>query len=152
MHIPLRTYHCSLCNACISIPDHRKEYKKLCREYNVTLNLFLIFSLFSDCYFLGRCVGRANQRFFICFAFYASIGSLIGVSSILQVMTYYRDYQTIELFYYLLPVTVAAYFSGYGSIQPFEMLYVGLIDFGLGTFLFCSFLVLLGLKSAFSGM
>ena len=27
MHIPLRTYHCSLCNACISIPDHRKEYK-----------------------------------------------------------------------------------------------------------------------------
>ena len=111
----------------------------------------MIFSFFSDCYFLGKCVGRANQRFFICFAFYASIGSLIGVSSILQVMTYYRDYQTIELFYYLLPVTVAAYFSGYGSIQPFEMLYVGLIDFGLGTFLFCSFLVLLGLKSAFSG-
>ena len=22
MHIPQRTYHCSLCNACISIPDH----------------------------------------------------------------------------------------------------------------------------------
>ena len=126
MHIPMRTYHCHLCNACISIPDHH-------------------------CYFLGRCVGRANQRFFICFAFYASLGSFIGVTSVLQVMTYYRDYSTMEIFYYLLPVTICAYFMGYGGIQKFELLYVCLIDFGIGSFLFCAALVVIGLYSAVSG-
>ena len=126
LHIPMRTYHCSLCNACISIPDHH-------------------------CYFLGRCVGRSNQRFFICFAFYASLGSFIGVSSVLQVMTYYRDYSTLDAFYYLLPVTLVAYFMGYGGIQTFELLYVGLIDFGIGAFLFCAGLVIIGLNSAISG-
>jgi len=126
MHIPQRTYHCSLCNACISIPDHH-------------------------CYFLGRCVGRANQRFFICFAFYACIGSFIGVHSLIQVMSYYRNYATLELFYYLLPFLTVAYFAGYGGVQTFELLYVGLIDFGIGSFLFTGFLVVIGLNSVFTG-
>lgn len=126
MHIPLRTYHCSLCNACISIPDHH-------------------------CYFLGRCVGRANQRFFICFAFYACLGSFIGVQSLISVMGYYRDYSTSEAFYYLLPVVIFAYLTGYGAVQKFELLYIGLIDFGIGAFLFTGFLVLIGLRSVLSG-
>lgn len=126
MHIPQRTYHCSLCNCCISIPDHH-------------------------CYFLGRCVGRANQRFFICFAFYACIGSFIGVHSLIQVMNYYRDYASLELSYYLLPFITVAYLAGYGGVQSFEILYVGLIDFGIGSFLFCGFLVVIGLNSVLSG-
>lgn len=126
MHIPLRTYHCSLCNACISIPDHH-------------------------CYFLGRCVGRANQRFFICFAFYACMGSFVGIYNLIQVMSYYRDYASLEVLYYLLPVTTIAYFGGYGAVQKFELLYVALIDFGIGAFLFTGFLVVIGFKSVLSG-
>ena len=126
MHVPMRTYHCSLCNACISIPDHH-------------------------CYFLGRCVGRANQRFFICFAFYACIGSLIGVWSLIEVMTYYRNYASLELFYYLIPITTVAYFAGYGAVQSFELFYIGLIDFGIGSFLFTGFLVGLGITSVLKG-
>ena len=111
MHIPMRTYHCTLCDACISIPDHH-------------------------CYFLGKCVGRANQRFFIVFAFYACIGAFIGVHTLVQTMSYYRNYASLELIYYLLPVTTVAYFAGYGGVQSFEVLYIALIDFGIGTVLF----------------
>ena len=111
MHIPMRTYHCTLCDACISIPDHH-------------------------CYFLGKCVGRANQRFFIVFAFYACIGAFIGVHTLVQTMYYYRNYASTELIYYLLPVTTVAYFAGYGGVQSFELLYIALIDFGIGTVLF----------------
>lgn len=66
-------------------------------------------------------------------------------------MGYYRDYTTLEIFYYLLPVISTAYFSGHGGIQSFELLYVGLIDFGIGSFLFCGFLVVIGFISVFSG-
>lgn len=126
MHIPLRTYHCSLCDACISVPDHH-------------------------CYFLGRCVGRANQRFFICFAFYACIGSFVGIYNLIEVMSYYRDYASLEVIYYLLPFTLITYFCGYGAVQKFELLYVALIDFGLGAFLFTGFLVVIGFRSVLSG-
>ena len=127
LHVPMRTYHCTLCNACIAIPDHH-------------------------CYFLGRCVGRGNQRFFIVFALYACIGSFIGVHSLIQVMSYYRNYASTEIFYYLLPMTSVAYLAGYGNVQPFELLYVGLIDFGIGSFLFCGALVVIGMTSVFSGL
>ena len=43
MHIPLRTYHCSLCNACISIPDHRKDTKIISSIKRKTIYDFLLF-------------------------------------------------------------------------------------------------------------
>ena len=54
----------------------------------------------------------------------------------------------MEIVYYLLPVTICAYFMGYGGIQKFELLYVCLIDFGIGSFLFCAALVVIGKKHA----
>jgi hypothetical protein len=123
----MRTYHCTLCRVCISIPDHH-------------------------CYFLGRCVGRANHRFFIVFAFYACIGSFIGIHSLIQVMGYYRDYTSLEIGYYLLPWTLMAYFAGWGGVQSFELLYVGIIDFGIGSFLFCAALVVIGLHRLVSNL
>ena len=42
-------------------------------------------------------------------------------------------------------ITVA-YLAGYGGVQSFELLYVGLIDFGIGSFLFTGFLVVIGLN------
>ena len=44
-----------------------------------------------------------------------------------------------------------AYFAGWGGVQTFELLYVGLIDFGIGSFLFTGFLVVIGLNSVLSG-
>ena len=51
-------------------------------------------------------------------------------------MVYYRNYASLEIIYYLLPVTTVAYFAGYGGVQSFEVLYIALIDFGIGTVLF----------------
>ena len=42
MHVPLLSVHCSHCRKCIYALDHH-------------------------CYFLGHCIGRGNQRFFIVF-------------------------------------------------------------------------------------
>ena len=53
MHVPLLSVHCSHCRKCIYALDHH-------------------------CYFLGHCIGRGNQRFFIVFCLYAAIGSAIG--------------------------------------------------------------------------
>ena len=53
MHVPLLSVHCSHCRKCIYALDHH-------------------------CYFLGHCIGRGNQRFFIVFCLYAALGSAIG--------------------------------------------------------------------------
>ena len=75
----------------------------------------------------------------------------LSIYSCLQVMSYYRNYASLELFYYLLPITTVAYFAGYGGVQSFELLYISLIDFGIGSFLFTGFLVGLGIVSVLSG-
>lgn len=126
MHVPTATYHCSLCRACVSVPDHH-------------------------CYFLGHCAGRFNQRFFLVFAFYAAIGSAIGAYTLVQVMGYYRNYLNSEVIYYLLPFTTTAYLAGWNGVQPFEMLYVALIDFGAGASLFSGALFFWGLQKIAKG-
>jgi hypothetical protein len=55
-------------------------------------------------YFLGHCIGRTNQRFFIVFCFYAAVGSILGVINLLDVMSYYRNFWTLEIFYYLVSI------------------------------------------------
>ncbi|KAI8046387.1 hypothetical protein M5D96_002589 [Drosophila gunungcola] len=48
--VPPRSWHCKICNVCILKRDHH-------------------------CNFVGNCVGHNNQRYFIWFSFYATIGS-----------------------------------------------------------------------------
>ena len=98
---------------------------------------------------MGHCIGRTNQRFFIVFCFYAAVGSIIGVVNLIDVMSYYRDYRTLEIFYYLLPFSTAMYF--FGDVAPFELLYVALIDFGIAAFTITTFLNYSGLKHVFGG-
>uniref|UniRef100_A0A6P4FQ11 Palmitoyltransferase n=1 Tax=Drosophila rhopaloa TaxID=1041015 RepID=A0A6P4FQ11_DRORH len=48
--VPPRSWHCKTCNVCILKRDHH-------------------------CSFVGNCVGHNNQRYFIWFSFYATLGS-----------------------------------------------------------------------------
>ncbi len=125
MHVPRRTHHCGHCGRCILVLDHH-------------------------CYFLGQCVGRLNMRFFLVFCFYACAGCALGVYNLVDVMLFYRDpWSWAEAPYYVLPYTAVMYFMGRAA--AFEVLYVALINFGVGGAGACAFLFLLGLGSVFSG-
>ena len=49
-----------------------------------------IYILDHHCFFLGHCVGRKNQKFFLVFCLYASIGCLIGVYHVFYTLNNYR--------------------------------------------------------------
>ncbi len=125
MHVPSRTHHCGHCGRCIFVLDHH-------------------------CYFLGHCVGRANMRFFLVFCFYASLGCAMGIYNLINVMLYYRDPSSLGEFpYYVLPYTFVMYLLG--KAASFEVLYVAMINFGLGGTGACAFLFLSGMHSVFTG-
>ncbi len=124
MHVPVRTHHCPHCKVCILALDHH-------------------------CYFLGHCVGLTNMRFFVVFCFYAAIGAAVGVYNLVEVMSFYRSLATKEAAFYFMPFTFVMYMVGRAA--GFEVVYSGLIDFGLGAVGCCSVLFLYGLYSAFAG-
>jgi hypothetical protein len=62
-------------------------------------------------------------------------------------MSYYRDYASREIFYYLLPFSTVMYFIG--DVASFELLYVALIDFGIAAITVTTFLNYSGLRSVF---
>ena len=124
MHVPQRTHHCGHCRRCIYVLDHH-------------------------CYFLGHCVGRTNLRFFIVFCFYAAVGCAIGVYNLAEVMGFYRVLWGAEAGYYVLPYTLVMYHLGRAA--AFELLYVALINFGLGACGACLYLFGSGMRSAFTG-
>ena len=49
-----------------------------------------IYILDHHCFFLGHCVGRKNQKFFLVFCFYAAIGCSIGVYHAFYTLNNYR--------------------------------------------------------------
>uniref|UniRef100_A0A915PS34 Palmitoyltransferase n=1 Tax=Setaria digitata TaxID=48799 RepID=A0A915PS34_9BILA len=63
---PLRSHHCRLCNMCVLRKDHH-------------------------CFVTGACVGIANQRFFIVFVLWASIGGAVGSFFILMYLLQYVE-------------------------------------------------------------
>ena len=65
------------CRKCISILDHH-------------------------CFFLGRCVGRENLKFFILFCFYASFGTGYGLWHVMQVNWLGNGFFTQEIGWYLI--------------------------------------------------
>ena len=60
-------------------------------------------------------------------------------------MSYYRDYASREVFYYLLPFSTVMYFVG--DVASFELLYIALIDFGIASFTITTFLLITGLRT-----
>jgi len=112
MHVPADTRHCGHCRRCIHFLDHH-------------------------CYFLGHCVGRNNMRFFIVYAFYASLGSGLGTYNLMEVMKFYRTFISLEFGYYFLPYVIVMYLMG--RAMAFEVFYVALINFGAGACVTCAF-------------
>lgn len=124
LHVPKRTHHCGHCRRCIYALDHH-------------------------CYFLGACVGRHNLRFFLVFCWYAALGSALGVFNVFEALTFYRDPYSREAAYFVLPYTVVMYLLDRAA--AFEMLYVALLNFGVGACLACLYLLVAGFYSAYTG-
>ena len=111
-NVPFICRHCGHCRRCINFLDHH-------------------------CYFLGHCVGRTNMRFFIVYAFYASLGSGLGTYNLMEVMKFYRTFISLECGYYFLPYIIVMYMLG--RAMAFEVFYVALINFGAGACVSCAF-------------
>ena len=111
-NVPFICRHCGHCRRCIHFLDHH-------------------------CYFLGHCVGRTNMRFFIVYAFYASLGSGLGTYNLMEVMKFYRTFISLECGYYFLPYILVMYMLG--RAMAFEVFYVALINFGAGACVSCAF-------------
>ncbi|CAB4065372.1 ZDHHC [Lepeophtheirus salmonis] len=114
MHVPISSRHCSHCRKCIRLKDHH-------------------------CYFLGACVGSHNKRFFLAFVLYAALGSLFATLAILNEMSMNRNLFSWDGFSLFLPVNIAMYF--YGQSSRIEIFYVSLLNFGIGAFLFTTFML-----------
>ncbi|GMT04972.1 hypothetical protein PENTCL1PPCAC_27146, partial [Pristionchus entomophagus] len=89
---PIRSHHCPLCNQCVLRKDHH-------------------------CYITGACVGLGNQRYFIVFLFWATIGCVIGARYIFA----YMDKEIVPWYpfgwvQYIAPVAVFRWLLGYVSL------------------------------------
>ena len=104
---PPRSHHCPLCHRCVLKRDHH-------------------------CFFTGTCVGFRNQRYFIVFSTYSTLGSLYAsylmYSYLLQVYT--ND--TYRFYDYILPVASVQALGGYQSftfLVTLLMEYINIITF-----------------------
>ena len=77
------------------------------------------------------------MRFFIVYAFYASVGSGLGTYNLMEVMKFYRTFISLEFGYYFLPYIAVMYLLG--RAMAFEVFYVALINFGAGACASCAF-------------
>lgn len=124
LHVPFRSHHCPYCRRCIYILDHH-------------------------CFFLGHCVGRKNQKFFLVFCFYAAVGCSIGVYHVFYTLNNYRVFWSKEVIFFFLPYSMVMTFIG--KVNIVETLYVGCLNFGFGSFLMTWFLFFIGLVSIVRG-
>lgn len=87
---PLRSHHCRLCNMCVLRKDHH-------------------------CFLTGACVGIANQRFFIVFVWWASIGTAFGSSFLLMYLLQYveSDFYPFGWTKFLAPVAIVRWLLSY---------------------------------------
>lgn len=90
---PLRSHHCRLCKMCVLRKDHH-------------------------CFVTGACVGIANQRFFIVFLLWASIGTAVGSFFILMYLLKFVESNVYPFGWLklLAPVAVVRWFMSYETI------------------------------------
>ena len=89
--IPPRTHHCALCGKCILQRDHH-------------------------CFFTGCCVGFSNQRYFIVYTFYCSLGCAYALYINWKYTLINFVHPVSGSFYnYFLPITILQWLFGYQS-------------------------------------
>lgn len=90
--VAARAKHCSMCDVCVLKRDHH-------------------------CFFAGCCVGFHNQRYFVVFCFYASLGSLFCLYLLSEHLRLtYANLFSFEAYRFLLPwCLVEWFFSGLSS-------------------------------------
>ncbi len=96
---PPRTHHCPLCNVCVLKRDHH-------------------------CFFSNSCIGLRNQRHFIVFNFWASLGTMYCViHSTWYMFAYFVPRNT--LWDIILPITVGRW--GFGRISNLDTIMVTML-------------------------
>ncbi|GMT31191.1 hypothetical protein PFISCL1PPCAC_22488, partial [Pristionchus fissidentatus] len=89
---PIRSHHCPLCKYCVLRKDHH-------------------------CYITGGCVGLGNQRYFIVFLFWATVGTAIGARFIFLYMdAVVAPWYPFGWVQYIAPVAVGRWLLGYDPI------------------------------------
>ncbi|KAI6175150.1 Lethal (2) 35Be [Aphelenchoides fujianensis] len=92
---PRRCHHCPLCEICVLRKDHH-------------------------CMLTGGCVGLANQRFFIAFLLWASIGAAYGASFTFAYLNrFVSPWYPFGWVQYLAPVSLANWLLGHDSFGNF---------------------------------
>lgn len=87
--VPPRTHHCVVCRRCILFRDHH-------------------------CFFTGSCIGLNNQRYFVLFCVYVSVGSAYGLYvNTAFLATYHVDPFSAQFYHLLLPVSILEWILGY---------------------------------------
>lgn len=88
--MPPRTHHCTLCRRCILRRDHH-------------------------CFFTGSCVGFENQRYFVVFCFYCTVGA--AYATYVSVEYIYLVHMTASSgwIHFLVPLTMFEWLLGYSS-------------------------------------
>ncbi|KAE9552508.1 hypothetical protein FO519_004288 [Halicephalobus sp. NKZ332] len=88
---PRRCHHCPLCKICVLRKDHH-------------------------CFLTGGCVGLANQRYFIVFLFWASLGAFYGCSYLFTYLnTFVTPWFPLGWLTYVGPISIVRWIFGYES-------------------------------------
>ncbi|CAI5454150.1 unnamed protein product [Caenorhabditis angaria] len=88
---PQRSHHCPLCKMCVLRKDHH-------------------------CFVTGACVGLGNQRYFMVFLFWCTIGLAVALPHLffyLNTQVYY--WYPFGFLYYLGPIAIGRWVFGYAS-------------------------------------
>ena len=90
--VPPRSHHCILCRKCILARDHH-------------------------CFFTGSCVGLSNQRYFVAYCFYCSVGAAYCtyVTTTFIHLSYF-DTTSTRFHHFILPLTVLEWLFGYQTL------------------------------------
>lgn len=111
MLCPPRSKHCNLCNQCILKRDHH-------------------------CFFGGCCVGFYNQRYFIVFCFYGTLGALYSCYvTLMYLSSHYANLISFQFYQFLLPCVAWNWLTGQTHLKIAAMVIFSYFCFM--TFLAC---------------
>ena len=94
---PPRSHHCKICKMCVLKRDHH-------------------------CFFTGSCIGFFNQRYFIVFMFYATLGLIFSIYLLFSYLADPKPLLSRHCISYFFPVALFQWIFGYLSFAHLTLL------------------------------